>query len=159
VLAAQAGATVAIVGRDDARARKAAEDCNRRYGTGVESAVASNDSLKQALMQKADVALAASKAGNRVLDRQTLAASSRLLVAADVNAVPPSGIEGIDAMDDGKSLPAGSGKAVGIGALAIGNIKYQTQRGLLEAMLKADKALYLDLQDAFKEARKHAGLA
>jgi methylene-tetrahydromethanopterin dehydrogenase len=47
---------------------------------------------------------------------------------------------------------------VGIGALAIGNIKYQTQRGLLETMLKADKALYLDLRDAFVEARKHAGM-
>ena len=62
-------------------------------------------------------------------------------------------------MDDGKPLQAISGKALGIGALAIGNIKYQTQRGLLETMLKADKALYLDLRDAFAEARKHAGLA
>jgi methylene-tetrahydromethanopterin dehydrogenase len=76
-----------------------------------------------------------------------------------VNAVPPSGIDGVDAMDDGKPLQGSSGKAVGIGALAIGNIKYQTQRGLLETMLKADKALYLDLRDAFAEARKHAGVA
>ena len=159
VLAAQAGALVHIVGRDAARARAAAEECNRRYGTSVASAAATNDSLKKALMQKAEIALAAAKAGSRALDKAALDASSRLLVAADVNAVPPSGIEGIDAMDDGKSLAAGSGKALGIGALAIGNIKYQTQRGLLEAMLKADKALYLDLQDAFREARKHAGLA
>jgi methylene-tetrahydromethanopterin dehydrogenase len=87
-----------------------------------------------------------------------LAKAPRLLVAADVNAVPPQGIEGIDAMDDGKPLQASSAKAVGIGALAIGNIKYQTQRGLLETMLKADKVVFLELRDAFAEARKHAGI-
>ena len=159
VLAAQAGATVQIIGRDAARARAAAQECNRRYATDVGSAAASDESLKKTLMQKADIVLVATKAGSRVLDRAALEASARLLVAADVNAVPPSGIEGVDAMDDGKPLAAGSGKALGIGALAIGNIKYQTQRGLLEAMLKADKALYLSLQDAYREARKHAGFA
>ncbi len=159
VLASQAGAKVGIVGREDTtRARSTAEDCNRRYGTSVEPVEANTDSLKAAMMQKTDIALATGKAGYRVVTKGLLAAAPRLLVAADVNAVPPSGIEGIDAMDDGKPLQASSGKAVGIGALAIGNIKYQTQRGLLETMLKADKALYLDLRDAFAEARKHAGI-
>ena len=159
VLASQAGARVGIVGREDTtRARSTAEDCNRRYGTNVEPVDASTASLKLSMMQKADIALSTAKAGYRVVDNALLAAASRLLVAADVNAVPPSGIEGVEAMDDGKVLQAGSGKAVGIGALAIGNIKYQTQRGLLEAMLKADKALYLDLRSAFAEARRHAGV-
>lgn len=159
VLASQAGARVGIVGREDTtRARSTAEDCNRRYGTNVEPVDASTASLKLSMMQKADIALSTAKAGYRVVDNALLAAASRLLVAADVNAVPPSGIEGVEAMDDGKALQAGSGKAVGIGALAIGNIKYQTQRGLLEAMLKADKALYLDLRSAFAEARRHAGV-
>ena len=159
VLASQAGARVGIVGREDTtRARSTAEDCNRRYGTNVESVDASTASLKLSMMQKTDIALSTAKAGYRVVDNKLLAAASRLLVAADVNAVPPSGVEGVEAMDDGKALQAGSGKAVGIGALAIGNIKYQTQRGLLEAMLKADKALYLDLRSAFAEARRHAGV-
>jgi methylene-tetrahydromethanopterin dehydrogenase len=159
VLASHAGAKVGIVGRDDtARARRTADDCNRRYGTSIEPVEANTASLKAAMMQRADVALATAKAGYRVVSREVLAAAPRLLVAADVNAVPPSGIEGIDAMDDGKPLEASSGKAVGVGALAIGNIKYQTQRGLLDSMLKADRALYLDLQDAFAEARKHAGI-
>jgi len=159
VLASQAGAKVTIVGRDTTRARAAAEDCNRRYGTSVEALMANTESQKAALMQKTDIALATAKAGQRVIGKELLAASARLLVAADVNAVPPAGVEGLDAMDDGKPLQSGSGNAVGIGALAIGNIKYQTQRGLLEAMLKADKALYLELRDAFAEARKHAGVA
>ena len=44
-------------------------------------------------------------------------------------------------------------------ALAVGNIKYQTQRSLLETMLRAEKPLYLDMRDAFIEARKHAGVS
>jgi methylene-tetrahydromethanopterin dehydrogenase len=159
VLASQAGAKVGIVGREESsRARLTAEDCNRRYGTQVEPVEANTEALKLAMMQRADVVLATARAGHRVVTRELLAAAPQLLVAADVNAVPPAGIEGIGPMDDGAPLAAGSRKAVGIGALAIGNIKYQTQRGLLEMMLKAEKPLYLDMRDAFTEARRHAGV-
>jgi len=159
VLASQAGAKVGIVGREESsRARLTAEDCNRRYGTQVEPVEANTEALKLAMMRRADVVLATARAGHRVVTRELLAAAPQLLVAADVNAVPPAGIEGIGPMDDGAPLAAGSRKAVGIGALAIGNIKYQTQRGLLEMMLKAEKPLYLDMRDAFTEARRHAGV-
>ena len=160
VLASQAGAKVGIVGREESsRARLTAEDCNRRYGTHVELVEANTEALKLAMMLQADVVLATARAGHRVVTKELLAAAPRLLVAADVNAVPPSGIEGVGPMDDGAPLAAGSPKAVGIGALAVGNIKYQTQRGLLETMLKAEKPVYLDMRDAFTEARKHAGIA
>lgn len=160
VLASQAGAKVGIVGREESsRARLTAEDCNRRYGTHVEPVKANTKALKLAMMQRTDVLLATARAGHRVVTNVLLAAASRLLVAADVNAVPPSGIEGVGPMGDGAPLAAGSEKAVGIGALAVGNIKYQTQRGLLEMMLKAEKPVYLDMRDAFTEARKHAGVA
>ena len=159
VLASQAGAKVGIVGREESsRARLTAEDCNRRYGTQVEPVEANTEALKLAMMRRADVVLATARAGHRVVTRELLAAAPQLLVAADVNAVPPAGIEGVGPMDDGAPLAAGSRKAVGIGALAIGNIKYQTQRGLLEMMLKAEKPLYLDMRDAFTEARRHAGV-
>ena len=159
VLASQAGAKVGIVGREESsRARLTAEDCNRRYGTQVEPVEANTEALKLAMMRRADVVLATARAGHRVVTRELLAAAPQLLVAADVNAVPPAGIEGVGPMDDGAPLAAGSRKAVGIGALAIGNIKYQTQRGLLEMMLKAEKPVYLDMREAFTEARKHAGV-
>jgi methylene-tetrahydromethanopterin dehydrogenase len=160
VLASQAGAKVGIVGRDkSSRALRTAQDCNRRYGTHVEAVKADTKTSKLAMIKRADIVLATARAGHRVVTEGLLAAASRLLVASDVNAVPPSGIEGLGPMDDGVPLAAGSGKAVGIGALAVGNIKYQTQRGLLEMMLKAEKPMYLDMRDAFTEARKHAGVA
>ena len=63
-----------------------------------------------------------------------------LKVAADVNAVPPAGIEGLGAQDDGVSAE-GHG-AVGIGALAIGGVKYKVQAGLFRRMIEAEKPLY-----------------
>jgi methylene-tetrahydromethanopterin dehydrogenase len=160
VLASQAGAKVGIVGREGtSRARRTSEENNARYGTKIEPVEANTQALKVSMMRDADVVLATARAGYRVVTSELLSAAPRLLVAADVNAVPPSGIEGVGAMDDGAPLAAKSGKAVGIGALAIGNIKYQAQRGLFDAMLKAEKPLYLDMRDAFKEARRRAGLA
>jgi len=78
-----------------------------------------------------------------------------LKVAADVNAVPPAGIEGLGAQDDGVALK-GSG-AVGIGSLAIGAVKYKVQSGLFRRMIEAEKPLFLDFRDAFALARELVG--
>ena len=47
--------------------------------------------------------------------------------------------------------------AVGIGALAIGNIKYKTEAGLFKDMIEAEKPVYLDFRDAYALAQKLAG--
>jgi methylene-tetrahydromethanopterin dehydrogenase len=155
VLASQAGARVRIASHTSAtRARMTSEMVNARYGASTEPGDASAIDSKLDMIKQADVILGAAKAGIQVLSAQDLAQAKNLLVAADVNAVPPAGIEGVGMMDDGKPFSAGSGKAIAIGALAIGNIKYQVQRGLLEAMIAAEKPLYIDFRDAFAAARK-----
>ena len=155
VLASQAGARVRIASHTSAtRARTTSEVVNARYGTTTEPGDASAVATKLEMIEDADVVLGAAKAGIQVLSAQELANAKRLLVAADVNAVPPPGIEGVGMMDDGTHLAAGSGRAVAVGALAIGNIKYQVQRGLLEAMIAAQKPMYIDFRDAFAAARK-----
>ncbi|NOR71818.1 MAG: methylenetetrahydromethanopterin dehydrogenase, partial [Methylomarinum sp.] len=78
----------------------------------------------------------------------------QLKVAADVNAVPPSGIVGLDALDNGKVLASSTSGAIGIGALAIGNIKYQAQSRLLKKMIESDKPVYLHFEHAFEVARE-----
>ena len=148
------------MGREDvSRARRTAQAVNARYGVDVQPVEANTDALKLKMMRAADVVLATAKAGHRVVTKELLAEAPRLLVAADVNAVPPPGIEGVGPTDDGSKLSAASGRAVGIGALAVGNVKYQTERGMFETVLTAEKAVYLDMRAAFVEARKHAGLA
>jgi methylene-tetrahydromethanopterin dehydrogenase len=40
-----------------------------------------------------------------------------------------------------------------VGALAVGNVKYQLQHEMLKLMLETDKPLYLDFREAFIKAR------
>lgn len=122
-----------------------------RYDVSVEP-VCADESAKPALIADVEVVLAAAKAGVQVLSQAELAEAKKLLAAADLNAVPPAGIESLGFLDDRKPLPAGSGHTVGIGALAVGQVKYQTQRRLFERMLEG-KPVYLDFRDAFEMAR------
>ena len=62
----------------------------------------------------------AAAAGKQVLSASALASAKSLIIAADVNAVPPAGIEGLQLKDNGVELPVG---ILGIGPLAIGDVK------------------------------------
>jgi methylene-tetrahydromethanopterin dehydrogenase len=55
-------------------------------------------------------------------------------------------------MDEG--VPIAGTRAVGIGALAVGNVKYQAQHRLLVRMREAGKPLSLGFDDAFAVARE-----
>jgi methylene-tetrahydromethanopterin dehydrogenase len=76
-------------------------------------------------------------------------------VVADVNAVPPSGIEGAEVQAAGE--PLAGGRVAAIGALTVGNVKYQTEAGLFQRMLKAQTPLVLDFRDAYELAVEIAG--
>lgn len=153
VLAAQAGASVALSGRGgQAVAQAAADQTGRRFGVTLEGVSAADASAVQASIANADVVLGCAAAGVQVLSAAQLAQARQLKVAADVNAVPPLGIAGVGVMDDGVALAQGT--AVGIGALAIGNVKYQTQHRLLVRMRESEKALVLGFAEAFAVARE-----
>jgi methylene-tetrahydromethanopterin dehydrogenase len=147
VMAAQLGAVVTLAGRSAPSSAQAARETGERFGVVLQSGVANDGSL----LAGADVVLACAAAGVQVLGAQDLAAATRLKVAADVNAVSPAGIAGLGVMDDAKPLAGSS--AVGIGALAIGNVKYQTQQRLLVQMRGAEKAVVLGVTEALAMAR------
>jgi len=146
------GADVTLVGYDGLKGVDArAADFKDRLGIALRTADGSAPGANAALAREATVVLAAARAGVQVLNAAELSACRNLRVAADINAVPPVGIEGVGMADDGKALPGGAG--VGIGPLAIGNIKYKVQQALLRSMIEAEKPLYLDFRDAFQQAR------
>lgn len=120
-----------------------------RFGLHVDCAAAATDDEKARLVPEAEVILATGKAGVEILNAAHLEAATRLKVAADVNAVPPAGIAGIGAHDAAAVLPHG----IGIGALAIGNLKYAVQHTLLKRMCETDTALFIDLPAVFALAR------
>lgn len=155
VLATRAGARVCLVGHDGRdHALRTAGVCRARYGVELEAADGGSDARKRELLARADVVLGTAKAGVQVLSADQLRAAARLKVAGDLNAVPPLGIEGVELMADGRPL-AGLDHAVGIGALAVGNVKYQVQQQLLKAMVDSERPLYIDFTAAFEKARAH----
>jgi methylene-tetrahydromethanopterin dehydrogenase len=153
VIAAQVGARVQLSSRSGAAAAEvAAHQTGARFGVELQGVSGADRAAVRASIAEAEVVLACAAAGVQVLTADDLAHAPRLRVAADVNAVPPEGIAGVGVMDDGKPL-AGTA-AVGIGALAVGNVKYQTQHRLLLRLRESEKAQVLSFREAFEVARE-----
>ena len=114
----------------------------------------SDEAKKEAVLAETEVVLAAGRAGTQILSTAQLARARNLKVALDVNAVPPAGLEGVDAFADGKPIAGASG--VGVGALAVGNVKFRTEHELLASMRDAEPRRYVGVDEAFAVARAHA---
>ncbi len=152
VLAAMAGAEVALSSRNGIDvAEEAAQQTGKRFGVTIHGISGGDRAAVRSSIADADVVLACAAAGVQVVSTEDLGHAKRMKVAADVNAVPPEGVAGVGVMDDAKPL-AGT-NALGIGALAIGNVKYQTQHRLLVQMRDAPKAVTLGFAEAFATAR------
>ncbi|TIX78584.1 MAG: methylenetetrahydromethanopterin dehydrogenase, partial [Mesorhizobium sp.] len=130
VIAAREGARVTLVGHDGIeRVEQIAAEIKSRFNIAVDAADGSSDARKTKLVEASEVILACAKAGVQVVSKAQLKGNG-LLIAADVNAVPPAGIEGVAVNANGDPLEAA--KAVGIGPLAIGNVKYKVEFGLFK---------------------------
>ena len=153
VLCARRGARAVLAShRGVAAAQEAATQTGARFDVSLLGASSSsNDALRAALAQ-AEVVVGVAGAGVQVAREQDLASASRLRVAIDINAVPPAGLAGVAANDDAKPLAGTS--AVAIGALAVGNVKYQVQHRLLTRMREAERAVVLGFEEAFELARE-----
>ena len=155
VIATGDGAKAILVGYDGPeRVRRLTMEANARFEVDLGFADGTTEEQKAELAREADLIFAAGPAGRQLLTLAQLKPAKNLLVAADVNAVPPSGIEGVGVNDSAAPIE-GTG-AVGIGALAIGNIKYKTETGLFKEMIEAKKPVYLDFRDAYKLAQELA---
>ncbi|TKT69352.1 NAD(P)-dependent methylenetetrahydromethanopterin dehydrogenase [Aquamicrobium sp. LC103] len=153
VLAAREGAKVALVGHDGPqRVSEVASEIRARFELDVAADDGSSEAKKKSILAASEVVLSAAKAGVEVISKEMLDEAGGLLLAADVNAVPPAGIAGLGISDDG--VPLAGTTAVGIGPLAIGNVKYKTEFGLFKKLIEAEKPVIFDFQDAFSLARE-----
>ena len=157
VIASLAGATTTIVDylSIDVAHSKASE-YNRRCGTSLRGAYGCSDADIARLVSQQDVVICTAKAGVQVLSASVLEDARQLKVAADINARPPAGIEGINPKDDGvpvQHATAAKG-AVSVGPLTIGRVKVKTQQNLLRSMLETEAPIYLDFAQAFRVARE-----
>ena len=137
-------------------ARAIADEYNSRFNVNMQGEDIGSDNTIQNVVITSDIILNAAKAGLEVVSKPQLEKAGELIVAADANAVPPAGIEGIEVNDLGKVLEFTPKKAVGIGALKIGYIKNKVHHRLFEMMRESDKPIYIDHEKAFEVARTFA---
>lgn len=154
IIAAHCGARVQLVAHNSlSRVEAKAHYWNTLYPVQLVAVDGMDEVKKAAILAQSDIAISAAAAGVQVISSTLLNKADKLKIIADVNAVPPNGVEGLDAGIDGKPLPGTS--IVGIGALAIGQLKYATQHQMLKQLLpqENEQPEYLEFMAAFRLAR------
>lgn len=157
ILSAGCGANVYLGSHRGTRiGQEVADEYNKRFDVNMQGEDYGSEKSILRMLEISDVVMGTAKAGLQIMSKAQLEKAARMVVAADVNAVPPLGIEGVDVNDMGKELEFTPNKAVGIGALAVGNIKYKVHHRMFELMMTTPKPLYLDHVQAFAAAREFA---
>ncbi|HYV19297.1 MAG TPA: methylene-tetrahydromethanopterin dehydrogenase N-terminal domain-containing protein [Verrucomicrobiae bacterium] len=140
-LAAAAGARVLLGSRTTARAEAAAREVKELFGGAAEPRATPGGKETENLAAEADIVLATGAAGVRFLTSARVSALRGPKILADVNAVPPSGFEGLEAKDDDRELAPG---IFGLGALAVGGLKSKIEASLLRDLATSEKPLLID---------------
>jgi methylenetetrahydrofolate/methylenetetrahydromethanopterin dehydrogenase (NADP+) len=110
----------------------------KRFGGTVRAVTMSDQSQAHATLEGAGLLLNAGPAGVQLVPRSAWAGRQGLRAAADVNAVPPAGVEGIDVRDDGVER---DGVTV-FGALGVGGLKMKIHRACIERLFARNDAVF-----------------
>lgn len=102
-------------------------------------------------IEEAEVVLSAGAAGMQLLPLSVLKESGkRCRVVVDINAVPPLGVEGLDAEADGERVVS---DAFGVGALVVGKLKNKVEAELIRRAAEEPKGIF-DYKKAYEIAKK-----
>ena len=152
IMCSKEGAKCTIVGYDGIEnVTKKSQEYKNRFGVNVIPGDGSSDKLNASFLPDADIIFCAARAGTQVISLEQMKLTRDLKVIADVNAVPPAGIEGVKIDDNDKEHSCG---ALSIGPLTSGDIKVKTQYKMFEDMCNSDKPLYLNFDKALNTARE-----
>ena len=149
ILAAKAGAKTRLCKLTAYDDQNVATRFCSRYNVDVDWISALTHDEKVTALHGVDVVICVAKAGIRILEMKELDTVENLLVVADTNAVPPSGVADLGMHDLNTPIKYAGGSFSGIGSLAIGNIKSQTERGLFKHIQTSEKAAYIDFPEAY----------
>ncbi len=150
-LCAKLGSEVLIGSRQLTAAERLAHQLSERAGTVVKGAQMATDEEKISRLQDADVILTTGKAGVQMISESVLKALPPGKVVADVNAVPPTGIYGLSPNDELKEIAPG---IKGVGALAVGVLKYDVEMEMLETIRTSERFTDLDENAALEIAKR-----
>lgn len=128
-------------------ADKINEEIKDKRAVGME---ASAPALTGEAIKNADIILSAGAAGIQLLPLTVLQEyGKRCKVVADINAVPPLGVEGLKSTKEGVEVLPG---IFGIGALAIGTFKNVVEAELFKRAVDAPKGIF-DYKIAYEIAK------
>lgn len=138
-LFSKAGANITITSRkpeEGERVRKAIAD---RFGGEIHSVVMHDSSEAGRIIDevKPQILLNTGPAGIVLVPRDAWSGKPGLLVACDLNAVPPLGIEGIEVTDNGEKR----GATTTFGALGVGGFKMKVHKHCIARLFESNDAV------------------
>lgn len=150
-LLAKAGADVTITSR---RAVDAAviDGLRQRFGGNVHHAVLPDSTDAASVLGGVTMLLNAGPAGVRMVPREAWAGRAGLRAIADLNAVPPLGIEGIEVTDNAVEREG----ATVFGALGVGNLKMKIHKACIARLFERND-LVLDAETIADVAKDLTG--
>jgi hypothetical protein len=144
-LLARQGAAVRAASRSVSRAQEVCDAVTAVVdGARLSAHETSTDGGLQAALDGTDVVIAAGAAGIELLSSDARAAADALKVAVDLNAVPPSGIGGIDVMDQAAERDG----ALCYGAIGVGGLKMKIHKAAIRSLFESND-LVLDAEEIF----------
>jgi len=145
-LLATAGADVTITSRRDVDPAFL-DALQKRFGGAIRAVTMTDASQAPAVLGGADLLVSAGPAGVCMVPKAAWA-GRRLRVAADLNAVPPLGVEGIEVQDNGVERDG----VVVFGALGVGGLKMKIHKACIARLFDANDAV-LDAETIAEVAR------
>ena len=148
-LLARAGADVTITSRHSEEAERISRQIRERFGGQVHAVVVTDPSQVGSALGDAELVLNAGPPGVKLVPRDAWSGRRSIRAIADLNAVPPLGIEGIDVTDAGTDR---DGMKV-FGALGVGNFKMKIHKRCITKLFERND-LVLDAESIGDVARE-----
>lgn len=144
-LLAGQGASVRIASRDPSRAAKVADTIRAGLPEArLEPVAAGTLQEASAALAGMNVVVAAGAAGAQLFSADARRAAQSLKVAIDLNAVPPAGLEGIEATDHARERDG----AICYGAIGVGRTKMKIHKQAIKKLFEQNDQL-LDAEEIF----------
>jgi hypothetical protein len=150
-LLAREGAVVTLTSRTLTKAEAACAAVAERFGVSVMPAAAADEEETGAVLEGACAVVCTGTEGVMLVREDVWRQHPSLRVLADVNAVPPLGVEGTKATWNGKEI---DGKLL-FGALGIGDLKMKVHKRSI-ARLFEQNDLVLDAEEIMVSAKELA---
>lgn len=133
-LLARAGANVTITSRKPEEGERVRAAITQRFGGKVAAVCMHGSDEAASVLDGAQILLNTGPAGVMLVPRAAWANRQGLLVACDLNAVPPLGIEGIDVTDDGKQQDG----ITTFGAIGVGGFKMKIHKACIARLFESN---------------------